>query len=121
MGEFHEGEDSDWFYEIPTKIFLNIVRNENSFERLANPGPSSATNFEENYVNSDYLDNPPGSDVDEKDVRKFSNFNQPKNSDEVRFKVDMKFNTKAMIKNAIKNFATETEKNLYFNKNDGDR
>nr|XP_012570379.1 uncharacterized protein LOC105851929 [Cicer arietinum] len=125
MGEFYEGEDWDWISEIPTEIFVNVVSDENSSERHANPkgnpGPSSATDFEENYVNYDDLDTPPGSEVDEEDVRKFLKFNLPENGDEVRFELGLKFNTKELVKNIIKDFAMETKKNLYFKKNDGKR
>lgn len=124
MGELYEDEDWDWISEIPTEIFVN-VGDENSFERhenpRGNPGPSFATDFEENDVNSDDLDTPPGSEVDEENVRKFPKFNQPENGDEVRFELGLKFNTKEQVKNAVKDFAMETKKNLYFKKNDGKR
>nr|XP_027186490.1 uncharacterized protein LOC113784480 [Cicer arietinum] len=87
MGELYDDEDWDWISEIPTEIFVN-VGDENSFERhenpRGNPGPSFATDFEENDVNSDDLDTPLGSEVDEENVRKNPKFNQPENSDEVR-------------------------------------
>lgn len=72
-------------------------------------------------MNSDDLDTPPGSEVDEENVRKFPKFNQPENGDEVRFELGLKFNTKEQVKNAVKDFAMETKKNLYFKKNDGKR
>nr|XP_012571603.1 uncharacterized protein LOC105852195 [Cicer arietinum] len=108
----YEGDDWDWISEIPTEIFVNVVSDENSSERYANPignpEPSSATDFDKNDVNYDDLDTPPGSEVDAEDVRKFPKFNQPENGDE-------------LVKNSIKDLAMETKKNLYFKKNDGNR
>lgn len=56
---------------IKYETFIKFVSNENSSKRPANPKPSFAYDFEGYVVNSEDLDTPSGSKVDEEDLRKF--------------------------------------------------
>ncbi|XP_058773528.1 uncharacterized protein LOC131647680 isoform X2 [Vicia villosa] len=65
----------------------------------------------------DHLYTPPGSD-DEEDVEKFPTY---KSGEGCVFKIGMMFTNKETIRDAIKEYGMENQKNVYINKNDSKR
>jgi hypothetical protein len=114
-----EDDDWDWIHEIPFETFAQaeVLVNTNA----TNPEPSVAADFEDNDVDSDDLDTPPGTEDDEEDLVKYPKFKTPESDDKVSFELSMTVNTKAIVREAVKSFAMENTTNLHFTKNDSKR
>ncbi|XP_020230608.1 uncharacterized protein LOC109811316 isoform X2 [Cajanus cajan] len=83
--------------------------------------PITNVDFEIEDEDSDFLQTPSGSDDDKEERPKFPKFKMPIDNSNVRFEVGLIFNTKKVVKEAIKEYAMVQKRNLHFNKNDKSR
>lgn len=112
-------EDWEWTTVFPLEI-VNEVRSK-AHASCINLEPTLAADFDDKDGDADQLETPPGSEDEEEARRKFPRFRMPEDGSNVRFEVGLIFNTKKLVKEAVKDYAMLHKKNLHLDKNDSNR